>query len=418
MTSSKPRRTIFDTLKKSAPSRLGLADAARLADKISAGPPVAGNDHPKRSPETIVQNDQSNRPLETISQTDPSDRSSDHFDQSNRAVERSPESIRQNDHPDEPVKQITQNDQAKRSGKTIRQNAPASGSSLRIAPPEIVRTNTQKKVYDYVLRNGDHITTTEAIALEIQAPAITVRRVLTKLEQAFLIGKKPWRSGCLQGLRLWPISQNDQSKRSSDMIVRSDQAKRPDEVIRPNDQAKRAIKTSDQNAPLKKDRRDILSISQERVELTWPNLAATGFGSHQIEQIAQALAELGKSADKIVPSLDHAEWELEHGRMLDKDGNPVTDPCSWVFRSLARAGYYRKPKGYVSPEEQALIDAEATAKALLATRQRAEQAQFEAWKGGLSPEDLEAAMAGYVGGPREQWLKTHWKKKCRIPGTG
>jgi len=152
--------------------------------------------------------------------------------------------------------------------------------------------------------------------------------------------------------------------------------------------------------------------------MTWPNLATTGFGSHQIEQILQALTELGKPADKIVQSLDHAEWELENGRMFDKGGAPVASPCSWVFRSLAKTGYYRKPKGYVSPEEQALIDTEETAKTLLTIRQRAEQAQFEAWRAGLTPQDLEAAMVGFVGGPKEQWLKAHWIKKYRSNNTG
>ena len=38
MPEPKPRRSIFDTLKKSADGRLGLAEAARMADKISVFP--------------------------------------------------------------------------------------------------------------------------------------------------------------------------------------------------------------------------------------------------------------------------------------------------------------------------------------------------------------------------------------------
>lgn len=168
---------------------------------------------------------------------------------------------------------------------------------------------------------------------------------------------------------------------------------------------------------MKIDRKKNLSISQERIQLTWPHLARHGFGVPQVDQIVLALAELGTGPDKVVQGLHHAEWELEHGKMLDKNGVPVADPCSWVFRSLARTGYYRKPPGYVSPEEQALLDAEETAKKLAATRQRAEQAQYEAWRAGLSPEALQAAMVGYVGGPREQWLKSRWMKQYRTsPG--
>ena len=144
--------------------------------------------------------------------------------------------------------------------------------------------------------------------------------------------------------------------------------------------------------------------------MTWPNLARSGFGPDQLAQIAQALAELGKSADKIMQSLDHAEWELERGQMLDKDGQPVADPCSWVFTALARTGYYRRPKGYVSPEEQAAKDAEAEAKAV-AARQAAEQAQFEAWRDGLSPDELADALRGHPGGPKDAWLKKMWRDR-------
>ena len=117
----------------------------------------------------------------------------------------------------------------------------------------------------------------------------------------------------------------------------------------------------------------------------------------------------------MVTSLDHAEWELENGKMVDREGQSVADPCSWVFRSLARTGYYRKPKGYVSPEEQAAKDAEETARAVLVATQKSEQAQFEAWKAGLSQEALETAMDGYVAGPKEQWIKAHLsraERKC------
>ena len=58
----------------------------------------------------------------------------------------------------------------------------------------------------------------------------------------------------------------------------------------------------------------------------------------QIEQIERALAEQGKTTDRVIQALDHAEWELAEGRMLDKVGQPVADPCAWVFRSLHRSG--------------------------------------------------------------------------------
>ena len=145
--------------------------------------------------------------------------------------------------------------------------------------------------------------------------------------------------------------------------------------------------------------------------MTWPHLVQAGFGAAQMEQNVDNLDQLGQPTDRIVAGLDHAEWELENGKMLDKDGQPVADPCSWVFTALARTGYYRRPKGYVSPEEQAAKDAEAEAKAVVAARQAAEQAQFEAWRDGLSPDELANALRGHPGGPKDAWLKKIWRDR-------
>ena len=60
--------------------------------------------------------------------------------------------------------------------------------------------------------------------------------------------------------------------------------------------------------------------------------------------------------------LTHAEWELEHGAMRDKSGAPVASPVDWIFTSLSKNGYYRRPAGYVSPQEQAELDAAEEAK--------------------------------------------------------
>ena len=96
--------------------------------------------------------------------------------------------------------------------------------------------------------------------------------------------------------------------------------------------------------------------------------------------------------------------------MIDKNGQPVVDPCSWVFQALARTGYYRRPAGYISPEEQAARDTELEARAVMTQRHKAEQARFEAWKTSLTSDDLERIFAGYLGGPREAWLKKVWKE--------
>ena len=159
------------------------------------------------------------------------------------------------------------------------------------------------------------------------------------------------------------------------------------------------------------DRKKNLSISSCVLETTWPHLTRCGFGLEQLRQVVDNLASLDKPTDRLIQGLDHIEFELEHGQLVDKDGQAVADPCSWAFRALAQNGYYRRPKGYVSAEEQALRDAEQEARAVLAARQQAEQAQFEAWRDGLGEDALAEAMRGSPGGPRDAWLKRVWKER-------
>lgn len=157
-----------------------------------------------------------------------------------------------------------------------------------------------------------------------------------------------------------------------------------------------------------------LSFSLEDCQLHWPKLFRCGFGPDQLAQIMASLSRVGKSTDRVVQGLDHIEYELTHGQLVDKEGQAVADPCSWAFRALAQNGYYRRPKGYVSPEEQAVLDQEEEARALQAARKKAEQARFEAWRDGLSPEELAQAMAGHPGGPKDAWLKRVWLERVSL----
>uniref|UniRef100_I2Q7Q7 Uncharacterized protein n=1 Tax=Desulfovibrio sp. U5L TaxID=596152 RepID=I2Q7Q7_9BACT len=298
-----------------------------------------------------------------------------------------------------------------RTGQTDRTDPPDRRrpekvlARIKLTPRSPLSTPAQTAVYRYFQINGSHVTTYDVISNETGIPRGTLRAVIRKFEAVGILKKNDWWQGNARALAFTFF----------ELGATTGQTDRTD---RPDTSTGQTNRTH-QRAVMKIDREKNLSISQERIELTWPALARHGFGVAQVEQILHALAELGTAPDRVVQGLHHAEWELENGKMLDKSGAPVADPCSWVFRSLARTGYYRKPPGYVSPEEQALLDAEETAKRLTATRQRAEQAQYEAWRAGLTPEAFEAAMVGYVGGPREQWLKSQWTKKYRTaPGAG
>jgi hypothetical protein len=133
----------------------------------------------------------------------------------------------------------------------------------------------------------------------------------------------------------------------------------------------------------------LLALSESDYALHWPKLAQAGVGVALIEQALEALRKVGKSTEKIFEALSHAEWELEHEVMLDKEGRQVVDPASWIFRALATNGSYRRPKGYVSPEEQALLDAIAEANRRKAALEQLAAREFEVWRESLSPETLE-----------------------------
>lgn len=265
----------------------------------------------------------------------------------------------------------------------------------------------------------DYIISRQTVARALHLTEISVKRYFAEFADLGFFHKETYRRGVCQGLRLILSRPRCQAFKRHDPTL--DLRHDPTAALA-NDPTGRgsgtdALPHDPTNDPtvaptfFKEDRKkESLCLSSERITLTWPNLARAGFGREQLEQIAAALAELGKSADKVLSGLDHAEWELASGAMRDKDGQSVLDPCAWVFRSLARTGYYRRPKGYVSPEEQAERDAEEEARAVAVARQKAEQARFEAWRDGLSSEELARVMRGHPGGPRDAWLKAAWRK--------
>lgn len=132
------------------------------------------------------------------------------------------------------------------------------------------------------------------------------------------------------------------------------------------------------------------SLTEEDVFFHWPNLTKSGFGTCQIRQILARLFQVGIGAENLAQGLTYAEWELEQGTMRDKNGEPVANPLNWFFSSLARTGYYRRPQGYISLQEQAEIDAAKEYERLKKAREIHKKSAFEAWRSGLSPEEKNA----------------------------
>lgn len=411
----KHRRSIFDTLKKSADGRLSLAEAARMADKISVFP--TKRPEPEASPAQAC--------------PDASDHTSDHLaaqvsghvsghvsvplsgpvTQPLSGQESGPWS----DH--EPTPDPTSGPTIKNDPTVEPTGVPPRSPADTFGMKQIIRSlaENKRRFLHFIIDNepdgDDYILNRHAVARALQLTEISVKRYFSEFAELGFFRKETYRHGVCQGLRLFLVRARCQAFKQHDptLDLTPDPTHEP-KVVPTMKPMKEPEPTGDPTS-YKEDRKiENLSISSERIAMTWPNLHRAGFDREQFEQVLASLAELGKPVDKVVGSLDHAEWELTQGTMRDKEGQPVLDPCAWVFRSLARTGYYRRPKGYVSPEEQAARDAEEEARAVAAAWRKAEQTQFETWREALSPEQLAETMHGYPGGPRDAWLKAAWRK--------
>ena len=284
-------------------------------------------------------------------------------------------------------------------------------------------TGPQKKVLLYLATHQGEIIRYADIAQAGTLPPATVQTICRRLKNLGVLSSHYGSRGVIKGIRFslekkifqtalrqsHPVSdpQSDPQDNPSSDPEGDPPSKRPSPP--PTQQATQQATPEGSNVLI--DRKKNLSLFSSVLKTTWPHLTRCGFGLEQLRQAVENLTALGKPTDRLIQGLDHIEFELEHGQLVDKDGQAVADPCSWAFRALAQNGYYRRPKGYVSAEEQALRDAEQEARAVLAARQQAEQAQFEAWRDGLGEDALAEAMRGSPGGPRDAWLKRVWKER-------
>ena len=132
----------------------------------------------------------------------------------------------------------------------------------------------------------------------------------------------------------------------------------------------------------------LLALDDETIRQEFPNLASAGFGSSQIRQIVSGRTKCGASLEYVLQGLHYADWELQEGKMVDRDGEPVSDPRSFVFTSLKRQGHYRRPAGYVSPKELAEKERLEEAVRLRKAVQERFDVEFDTWRLGLSKEQL------------------------------
>ncbi len=296
----------------------------------------------------------------------------------------------------------------------------------KLLPRPAHHTKNQRQLVAYLSANGNHITTYTLIAEETGIPVGTIRDVLRKFEHAGLIRKSKHVQGGLQGLRL-TLTEAFPAPGAPSVRASNASAQRSASTVEIRSLKERYSANPSVNAPEEGQARPLLppegeaarfrllALTDEDLAFYYPSVARAGFGREQLGQVLTHLDRQGKSPERLFTALEHADFELAQGPLTDKDGQTVANPCGYLFNSLARTGYYRRPAGYVSAEEQASLDAEAEALAVKEVQERAGRAEFESWLAGLDQDGLALALEG-CRGPREQWLRHYYETQVRRKG--
>ncbi len=183
-------------------------------------------------------------------------------------------------------------------------------------------------------------------------------------------------------------------------------AKIPPSSIQEEKERKNLSISSSENAQAKLE-----ALTEADMAFHWPKLTASGFGTHQIRQIIQRLEQKGSGLSLVLQGLDHAEWALEHKLMLDREGREIEQPVNWVFTILARQGYYPRPTGFVSAQEQAELDAATEKKQLAAAQEERLRAECAVWIDALSADERNAILGTRSAFPLppETILRNHFR---------
>lgn len=203
------------------------------------------------------------------------------------------------------------------------------------------------------------------------------------------------------------------SAKESDRFTGAHSEAEQGETAAPSILEKKDRKNLSISSPLEEDKTRLEALTEDDIKFHWPKLAGFGFGTDQIRQIIQRLEQKGQDTpfSNIMPGLNHAEWELERGLMKDAEGKPVGLPANWVFFILAKQGYYPRPSGYVSPQEQAELDAAEERKRVIAAREERFKAECDLWISSLSVDERNTIESGTIRMPDNMALRNHFRVK-------
>lgn len=168
--------------------------------------------------------------------------------------------------------------------------------------------------------------------------------------------------------------------------------------------------------------RRLLEIGADEFKIFWPRLHTHRFGPNQIRQIVKYRVSGCETVLDLEDSLHAAEWELKHGTFPETHKGP----CNYLFATLKDTGLWRRPVGFLTPDEQALADAEKE-KSVIREQEKREQRQakkekqaklnerFEAWLVTQTPEELAAIDSRCTVPPsteesKHRWRRVYWGK--------
>ncbi|WP_051249723.1 hypothetical protein [Maridesulfovibrio zosterae] len=186
----------------------------------------------------------------------------------------------------------------------------------------------------------------------------------------------------------------------------------------------------DENSEEERWANRLLSISVDEFQILWACLHREHFGPDQLRQIVKHRISFGETILDIENSLHAAHFELEN-KTFPKARKGI---CNYLFATLKNKGTWRRPVGFMTPNEQALANAKREAEVLLEIKnvakerkKKEEQAdttrKFEAWLKDQNTEELQEIDEACVLPLRTDesklnWRKTWWRKNLLKNASG
>lgn len=310
----------------------------------------------------------------------------------------------------------------------------ASQSSDRSQDPSLSQSLSQSRVADRLTKSQravlSHLLATRPYIIQFaqlgQAVGLgeaTTRTILRRLATLDFIKYQRQRDGQIQGVSIsFNASLCEQFTQGQSLSQSLDQpVTKP--LSRPLTSKKMDLNQDKEIYPSEDEPGErLLRLSDETFAEHWPDVFAIGFGTDEIRRVVESRRAVGKSNNRLVEGLDHADFALREQReghrvIRDGEGEEVRKLAGYVLNSLRKSGTYGMPDGYVSPEEQAEKDAVKKARRIMEARKAREEAEFQVWRGGLTPEEREAILKSKLPGTADSKLIYAWRKQVEETNT-